>query len=101
VTDVRLARNEREGDLVAEFAPAQIPVEDERELIGRTEARSAGHRPDDRGSRFLQEALVIGKGLLGVVTERLRLAALAGELDDALLQAVDARLQAGNDHTNP
>ena len=55
MADVRLGGDEGHRHLVADLAPAQVGVHDERELVGRAEARRALHRADDDRARILDE----------------------------------------------
>jgi len=75
----------------------------------RLDATRLGHQVGDRTTLDLLNAqsdassaeLNLLQARMALLTERLRLAALAGVLDEPELQAVNARLQARNDRTNP
>jgi hypothetical protein len=67
VADVGLAGDEGHRHLVAQLALAQVGRHDEGELVGRAEAAGARHGADHDRARVLQEFLVVGKPLLGMV----------------------------------
>src|SRR5208337_5315667 len=52
---------------VADLAAAKLRLEDERELVGRAEARGALRRADYHRTRLLAEGLEPGRGFLRVV----------------------------------
>ena len=66
VTHVRLAGHQRHGHLVAELALAQVRIEDERELVRRTEAAGALRCADDDRTGISDELFVGLPGMLGV-----------------------------------
>ena len=61
VADVGLGGDEGHRHLVADLAPAQVGFHDERELVGRPEARRALHRADDDRARIGDEAVPAGR----------------------------------------
>ena len=77
VADVRLRRDERHRHPIAQFAPAQIGVEDHRELVGRAEAARPLRSTDHHRAGRLQECLVglPGGGRMGRGADRLRVPA--------------------------
>jgi hypothetical protein len=92
--DVGLSRDEGDGHLVTQPALLQVAAEDERELVGRAEARGTRHRADDRRAAFLHELLVALPCTLGMVdgADRLREALRPGAR-----HLLESQLRAGGD----
>ena len=95
VADVGLAGDEGDRHLVAQLALAQVGVEDEGELVGRSEAAGHGHRADHHRARVLQEFLVVPPERLGMVdgTDRVGVPAMRA----GARHLVETQLRPGGD----
>src|SRR5690606_3439049 len=67
VPDVRLARHEGHRNLVPYTALAQVLVQDQRELVGRSEAAGTLNGAYDNGARVLDESLIPFPRVLGML----------------------------------
>ena len=95
VTNIGLTGDEGDGHPVAQLALAQVGVDDEGEFVGGAEAARARHGADDDRARILQEFLVVGPELLGMLhrAHGVRVSAVRPRTRDL----VEAQLGAGGD----